>query len=112
MLNAKNKYIKNITNSDQYEDFQQSCLQRGNEIYITRNALHNGMMKYSDDFININKIIRHLEDECILERGVDSITKKFKNKRHYVTFLPNLKQYLKRISKVGKEHLYTDVISC
>lgn len=95
MLAGDNKYIKAITDSSRYSNYEDSYLQKGDEIYITRSALIYGMMKYSNRRVNINRIIRQLEDEGILNRGTDSITKKFRGIRHYVIRCPVLELYAK-----------------
>ncbi len=95
MLAGNNQYIEAITDSSRYSNYEHSYLQKGDEIYITRNALIYGMMKYSNRRVNINRIIRQLEDGGILNRGTDSITKKFRGIRHYVIRYPILELYAK-----------------
>ena len=93
MLNGNNKYLEIKINSDKYIDYEHTCIQQGDFIYITRNALRYGMMKYYQRTVNINKIVRKLEDEGILNIGTDTLTKKYRNKRHYVISVEFLKLY-------------------
>lgn len=93
MLESSNKYLLVEKNPDRYTDFTTTCCQKGDKIYITREALCYGMMKYCQRRVDINKIVRALENEGILQRDVDAITKKFKGKRHYVIYLPFVRIY-------------------
>lgn len=96
MLDAEeDKFLIIETNPDRYENFGESCLLHNNKIYITRSALTYGMMRYYGASIDIGKIIKALEDGGVLNRGTDTLTKKFKNKRHYVIDLRLLELYSK-----------------
>lgn len=66
MLESNNRYIQVITNPDRYIDYTTTCCQKGDTIYITRQALCYGMMKYCQRRVNINTIIRAFETEGIL----------------------------------------------
>lgn len=93
MLNANNQYITIVTDRDSYYDYERSCLQNNDKIYITRNALLYGMVTYLKRRINMNRMIRQLEDAGLLSRSTDSITKKLNGKRHYVITLTMIKLY-------------------
>lgn len=93
MLNHADKYLTIVTDRDKYENFVESCLAWNNQIYITREALNYGMLQYYRTSININEIVRALEDAAVLSRGTDTLTKKLKNKRHYVINVSILKRY-------------------
>lgn len=95
MLSSNNKYVKVLTDDDKYSDYYRTCLQKNNTIYITRNALNFGMMQYYQRTVNINKIVKCLENEGMLNVGTDSITKKFRGKRHYLINVDLITAYIK-----------------
>lgn len=93
MLNGKDKYVTVVTDVDWYVDYGRTCCQRGDTIYITQEALRFGMMQYSQGLVDIQRIVRRLKDEGILNVSTDSFTKKFKGRRHYLISLSYLKMY-------------------
>lgn len=93
MLNGRDRYITIITDADKYTDYGCTCCQKGNTIYITQEALRFGMMQYAQGLVDINRIVRCLKDEGVLNIGTDSLTKKFKGKRHYLISVSYLKMY-------------------
>ncbi len=84
MLYQGDNYLTMITDIDKYENFEESCLVWNNQIYITRNALSYGMMRYYKSSVNIGTIVRAIEGAGMLSRGTDTLTKKLRNRRHYV----------------------------
>jgi len=41
-------------------------------------------MRYYKSSVNIGTIVRAIEDAGMLSRGTDTLTKKLRNRRHYV----------------------------
>lgn len=95
MLNAKEgKYIKIETDPDGYKPSEDNCLVSNEQLYITRGALIYGMSLYYGTSVDINKVIHALEYDGVLNRGTDSLTKKFRAIRHYVINIKLLKHYV------------------
>lgn len=97
MLNAKDKYLKAISDLLQYQtcNANESFYVGNGKVCITKMALQNGMMKFYQRSISVKEIVDALHNAGILEEDSNTRTKKFNGTRHYVISLEMLDNYKK-----------------
>ena len=95
MLTGNNKYITVVTSGLEYVPGQlDRCAWTNNRVYITKEALVQGMIKYYGHFVSWRKIIDDLDEKALLDEDCDKRGKKFMRKRHYVIMLDALRSYI------------------
>ena len=82
-LTANDTYIHVISDVNYYQPSDNTCLLENGYIYITSAALINSLLKYLNKPVRLADVSKTLDNIGILDRDLDTRTKKKKGCRHY-----------------------------